>query len=403
MADTQVGGMYQLHWMNQQSLREVAALDDIPFGFILGDVVNVGNLFMFDPLNESLRGCEIPCYMLVGNHDQNLMVPDNSLANETFQSKYGPDYYAFDYAQVSFLVLNNVYRDPYDSKFRYEKGKFNFHRSRYHKSMTDSQWTFVENYLKTVPQDRLLVVTMHIPLELEPGSPVQAAFDRRLLQLLSGRRHTLSLSGHYHHNEHMFFGKSHGFNGPGEHHHLTCAAIRGNGYRGPYDDQRIPSNMCLDGCPCGYSFLNVDGTSYTIDYKAARRSEDLQMYLYLQDEMTVKELASSLIVANVFSSSPRSMMKMRVDDGPWRAMNHGAPSEYDPMLLEILKLQGEDDPGVWGRRIPDKKPAKCANLWQGQLPDSLKLGMHQVTVQHTDMFGRTFEDFRYFYVKPEGA
>lgn len=398
-SDPQISGLYQLHWLNQQSMREIIKLKDIPFGMILGDIVNVGRLNLYGPLNQAIGKCDFPWYMTLGNHDQNLMTPDNTQANETFQAQYGPDHYAFDYAHVSFLVINNVFRNPYESKARYNgKGKFSPHKNNYTKGMSDEQWAFIENYLKTVPLERPLVIAMHIPLSNKSGN----AFDKRFLKLISNRPHTLSMSGHTHRNDNFLLGREHGFKGPGKHHHLNTAVTRGCGYRGPFDELHIPANVCMDGCPCGYSILNFDGNRYTVDYKASRRDEDLQMHLYLKDEVMMADLEKTELLANVFTTSDRSVVKMQVDNYPWQKMQRF--DHRDPALSRILQVQNEDGPGRWVQRIPRAKKAWVShNFWKANLPTRMDEGIHLAVVKHTDMYGRVFEERRWFMVKTSEA
>ena len=71
------------------------------------------------------------------------------------------------------------------------------------------------------------MITMHMDMHVDKHDT--KAFTNRLLSLISGRPHTLSISGHTHIQRHLFFGKDAGFDGPGEHHHFNSICVRGPG------------------------------------------------------------------------------------------------------------------------------------------------------------------------------
>lgn len=95
----------------------------------------------------------------------------------------------------------------------------------------DAQLQFVRNLLKHVPREHLVVVSMHIPLvsHHDGSNPADTTVDRRaLLELLSNRLHTLSLSGHMHTTEHHYLGAEAGFLGPTPHHRQKCWPAAGH-------------------------------------------------------------------------------------------------------------------------------------------------------------------------------
>ena len=73
----------------------------------------------------------------------------------------------------------------------------------------ERQLQFVSNLLKHIRRDHLIVVSMHIPLvsHHDDANPADNTPDRRaLLELLSGRPHTVRLAGHMHTTEHHYLG-----------------------------------------------------------------------------------------------------------------------------------------------------------------------------------------------------
>ena len=108
-----------------------------------------------------------------------------------------------------------------------------------------------------VPREHLIVLSMHIPLVSQHGdaNPADSTADRRaLLELLSGRPHTLSLSGHMHTTEHHYLGAEAGFSGAQPHHHHVLTAASGSWWCGPRDRRGIPCADSVDGTPNGLPY-----------------------------------------------------------------------------------------------------------------------------------------------------
>ena len=82
---------------------------------------------------------------------------NDTLSDETYEAHFGPANYAFNYGKVHFLVLDDVlYPDPRDGK-------------GYWGGFREDQFQFIENDLKNVPKDHLVVLAMHIPLSEPDG------------------------------------------------------------------------------------------------------------------------------------------------------------------------------------------------------------------------------------------
>ena len=457
--DTQVSHDRQLDWMARDTIAELVGVPGVAFGLSVGDLVNVGLLHLFEPLNQMQAKVGVPWYVIPGNHDQNLVTPDDYLADEQFRAVYGPTTYAFDYGPVSFLMLQNVRRqlfthlqgnEPSDDAAgggnadaehpahadarpaaatrpaaaatrpaaaaaraaarRRAKaaavattgptddpppGVAKPAGDNYACGLRDDQWRFVENYLRTVPVDRPLVICMHIPLT--GPSDEERAFARQFLGLIAGRPHTLSISGHTHVQRHTFHGPADGFAGPGEHHHFNTICVRGDGYRGMFDELRIPGCMAADGTPNGYSFVTFTRAGYAIRYKAARGPDDYQMNLFVPARLRPKALAGAVVQANVFAGSPRSTVRMRVNGGPWRAMV--LTPQPDPAMTWVLESQAGPQPWL-GSRYNRADVPDCHHLWQANLPADLPAGTHTVEVEAVDLFARADRATTLFRVLP---
>ena len=117
--------------------------------------------------------------------------------------------------------------------------------------MRDDQLEFIGNDLKLVPKDRLIVLTMHIPVmdETGGGNAFSPEVRARLFELLKPFEHTFSMSAHTHTQMNHFFEKNPG----GAHHHYVIGPACGDWWSGWLDEQGLPGSTMRDGTPNGYA------------------------------------------------------------------------------------------------------------------------------------------------------
>ncbi|QYK54284.1 MAG: calcineurin-like phosphoesterase family protein [Fimbriimonadaceae bacterium] len=361
---------YMSHDVIEQCARDAAAVD-AKFGISLGDEM-FDNLQFYDALNSSIATIGLPWYNTVGNHDMNYDTPNDLASTETFQRIYGPTYYAFNYAKVHFIVLDDVV----------------FHgqeQTGYHGEITQKQLDFVKNDLAYVPTDNLVVVAMHIPI-------LDVNNCEALFRLLENRPHCFSMSAHTHVQQNLFIGADKGWRGSKPHHHLNHATVCGCWWGGAPDERGIPHATMSDGAPNGYSIAEFDGNKYTVTFRPASRPENEQMAIFIPE--TVKSGESADVMINIFAGSTRSKVEMRLNKGNWQEVPH-SPAQ-DPYMLKIRDLEISETPPP-GRKTPS--PSVVDHMWKGSLPTNLGVGLHLVEVRTTDMYGQTYSDQRTFRVE----
>ena len=347
------------------------------FGITLGDIM-FDDLSLFESLNRTIATIGIPWYNTIGNHDINFDSPNHELSDETFERVYGPSHYAFDYANVHFITMNDVEWS----------GSTPEKRGSYKGKLGERQLAFIRNNLSFVPKDRLVVLTMHIPLD-------DVEDRKELLQLLSDRPHTLSLSAHTHIQRHLFFKAEDGWTGAGAHHHLNHATVCGSWWTGAPDENGIPHATMRDGAPNGYSFATFDGNRYTIEFRPARRPASHQMNIFAPEVIAPGESARTEVLVNVFAGSERSKVEMRVrGTSEWTTLER--TQREDPHFTR-MKLQETSSVPPPGRKLPNL--AKSTHLWMGRLPSNLLVGLHVIEVRTTDMFGQSYDDRRIIRVR----
>ena len=352
------------------------------FGVTLGDIL-FDDLSLFDSLNRTIGKIGVPWYNVIGNHDINFAAEEDELSDETYERVYGPAYYSFDYGAVHFLMIDDIHWLREGEKKLYRSG------------LSEEQLTFIENDLKHVPQDRLVVAMMHIPLVksnawLEPRR-------EKLLRLMESREHCISLAGHTHHHEHVMMKESDGWKGAQPHHHMINVTVCGAWWSGKPDEYGIPHSMCADGTPNGYTIMHFDGTKYLLDYRAARRGADEQIRITAPEVVAPAESAALEFRANVFNAFPDAVVEWRIGAGAWRPMTK-TENETDPVFQALFN---EEQP-LLPDNLPWRKLAKpmvCPHLWKASLTDSLESGGFVIEVQATNPNGQVLKGERLFQVE----
>lgn len=376
--DTQARGFKEANYIFQDVVEELIGTD-ATFGVSLGDIV-ADDPELMNYVAAGIGQIGIPWYNIFGNHDSDREAEKNDERDDTFEKFFGPSTYAFEYGEVVFIGLNNIYFNP--------EGKYKPH-------FTDEQLVFVDNYLKLVPENKLVVLMMHAPL---------VACDNRenMYRLLETRKHTFSISGHVHEQINLFVDEEMGWKGSEPHHHLINATVCGSWWCGLNDELGIPHATMNDGAPNGYSIIAFDGNKYGVQFKAARRPENYQMNIYLPEEIEKSSLDTTSVLVNVFAGSERSLVEMSIDNGNWIKLKNF--KTIDPEILRMHQLSPFLNEKVKGQPLDEifgftmDSPSISHHMWQAKLPAEILPGTHKVTLRTTDMYNKTYIAHRIFRV-----
>ena len=392
-ADPQPQTQRELDYIRDDVVAELID-SEAAFGMTLGDIL-YDDLSMFPRYNALIAQIGIPWYNVPGNHELNFEANSDEYSLETFKKFFGPPYYAFEYADALFVVLDNI---DYQGNGEADPGDVRGNGG-YEARISKRQLRWLEKELEYVDKDRLVFVATHAPLGSEVTS--SATDNRRgLFKLLSGRPNLYSVAGHTHTNNHLYFGEEDGFDGPGTFHHHVLATVSGSWWSGPFDERGIAISDQRDGTPNGYHILEVDSTDLVVRYKGAGKPADQQMRIrfdvahhqleangmrdftagqLLDGRMSQDELAAASIMVNLFDGGPKSQVSYRINDGAYRPLERNL--RKDPYMLEQFV-----------RHAADKKSFVQAtvstHLFEADLDAELPPGVHTVTVRAADEFGR---------------
>lgn len=374
-------------YFDEDIVAELVNATEYEFGFTLGDIVG-DDLDLYEPYNQSIQQIGIPWFNVYGNHDMNFDVEEDSLADETFEATFGPPTYSFNHGKAHFIVLDDVIYPRDDGEPGYIGG------------FTDRQLTFIENNLKHVSEDQLVVIAFHIPLFLEDYGRTFRTEDRdRLFDLLKDHPHTLSLSAHTHTQQFHFFDAEDNWKRVNPHIHYNVGTTNGDWWSGEPDEDGIPPTMMRDGTPNGYAMLNIEGNDFTIDYQVAGKSEDYLMNFWGPEVVPQDSWHGAELFVNYFLGNEYTEIEYRVKDewDDWQEMNKVV--EQDPHVSKLRQKWDTSKELLEGKR--PSNPVASTHLWKTAVPNDLPLGEHTIEIRVTDMFGRTFEDeYEYEVVEP---
>lgn len=364
----------ELAYYDKGIVSEVASRKEgVAFGISLGDLV--GDDLSLHPSYRQITGkIGLPWYNVIGNHDMNFDVQADSLSDETYELNFGPTNFSFNYGNAHFIILDNIlYPDPRDN-------------NGYWGGFRKDQLDFVENNLKFVPKDKLVVLAFHIPLTHVNGNTFRPEDRQRLFDFLKDYPHTLSVSAHMHTQTQIFYVEEDGWHQAKPHHEYNVGTTSGDWYSGSLNKQGVPDATMRDGTPRGYAYLHVEGNQYKLAYKVAGESEDYQIKLHHPQVVPQGKSSRYAIFANFFMGHEKSQVEYRFNDGEWKKMNFYRG--VDPAYVANLYPWDNSGKQLAGRRPTDA--VVSSHVWRVAIPNSLPLGKHKIEVRAKDDFGNTF-------------
>lgn len=377
----------EVSYFDRDIVSELHNATQYTFGITLGDIVG-DDLDLYQPYSESIAKIGIPWFNVYGNHDMNFDAQTDQHADETFEATFGPATYSFNHGDAHFIILDDVIYPRSDGESGYIGG------------FTEEQLAFIENDLRHVPKDKLIVLAMHIPLFLESYGRTFRVEDRdRLFEILGEYPHTLSLSAHTHKQQFHFFDASENWPRVEPHVHYNVGTTSGDWWSGVPDERNIPPTTMRDGTPNGYAMLHIDGNDYRIDYKAANHPEDYRMSIWGPKVVPQDSWHGAELYVNYFLGNEYTSVAYRIKgyDTEWQPMNR--TEEQDPHITSLQQKWDTSTSLLKGKR--PSNPVASTHLWQSRVPNNLPLGEQTIEIRIKDMFGRTFRDeFHYRVVRP---
>lgn len=369
---------------NEEHVSHVAKLvaeqlidEKLDFVIPLGDLV-FDDLDLFDPLKRVLGKIGSPVYYVYGNHDRNYDATDLKYRDETYKANFGPSWYAYNYGDHAFLVLNNVFPENGTRKFEAK--------------IDDLQLKFIANFIKTVPSAHSIHLFMHIPLE-------ELTNRDALFQILKDHANVYAYAGHTHTQYFKNFGESEGWLNEKPLSELVAGAVCGAWWLGNKDIYGVPVSMMGDGTPKGYWIMDVDGSSRTLTYRVSGHSTNKHMHIWTPPVAGEQEfkLDSNCIIVNVFAGTDSTDVNLKIEGGDWIKMDKVL--EPDPFYTsQIVAMEQQADAGVKMPYYREKFPISH-HLWKTKVPSMLEPGVYTLIVRVNDKIGLKAESNALLFIK----
>jgi hypothetical protein len=375
--DTQPRNRQEVYYVARDVLSEVSGTH-AAFGVTLGDVV-FDNLDMTAPMIDGIAKVGIPWIYVVGNHDLDLTGNNNLDIRGAWYRTVGPTYFSFTYGPVHYIVLDNIRWIVEDDRRFYRTG------------LGADQMEFLRNSISRLESDQLLVLLAHIPwtgsTAWEDDEEQKVFYD-----LISSHPNSVSLVGHTHRHYHHMIGKSHTFRhydfetddendypGSQPHHMISIGTVCGAWWTGAPDEYGIPHAVMTDGTPTSYNFLEIDGNTWKVRWKAARRPDDFQMHIHVPEAVDAGDFKDLVVTATIFNALPDALVEMKIGEGPWVKMEK--THRTDP--VRDAAAQREKDLGnmPW-RTMSAARPSE--QLWEASTGISVEPGAYLIQVRSRD-------------------
>ena len=363
IGDVQVSNYQELDYATRSLWPELLTPTPATINLFLGDLVN-NNLKLYGDLRKLIEQLPQQTWTVLGNHDRDA---DSVRAGQvrSYCKEFGADMYAFNEGRVHFIVLNNVYGEGV---------------SGYTGRLSERQLNFVRQDLQYVPHDKLIVLSMHIPLAHTKN------YDK-LLVLLKGRGDVLALTGHMHQVKRFFL------QGDGVRvHELSAGASCGFWWVGERGADGVPAALQQCGTPRNYFVLDFDDTNYSMRCKAIGKDERVQMTIHVTGIDTLdthlrdmKKLPAGVLMMTVYGGCDSTQVRCRIDGGEWIACKKD--SLLDPNVSRTREMNLlKEYPTKYNRMNPMRQIAS-RQLWTLSLPVDCRKGAHTVEVEAEDRWG----------------
>ncbi|MBM7070126.1 calcineurin-like phosphoesterase C-terminal domain-containing protein [Actibacterium sp. 188UL27-1] len=319
-------------------------------GDVMGD-----DLSLYPRFKKIIAVGGVPQYYVGGNHDVDFDAADDEDSFDTFRREWGPEYWSADIGNVHFVGLDNV-RYPCNGVDPHPFCAANEDLT-YNGVVSGRQLEWLKNDLANVPQDKLIVMTAHIPFQTFTDNDAAKHQTDNLDELVAvlGDRPVLGLSGHTHTTENIEKGES--FDGweantnlaEAPFHQIVTGAVSGSWWAGDLNDQGVPHATQRLGAPRGYYQLDFDGSDYVDTYKTFHLSEDNQLHASFSTprfrEWAERLIAYRELYQRTFDQKPPVVLRDLGDmymltqedlaDGSWVAVNVWNGSQQSQVSISI--------------------------------------------------------------------
>lgn len=379
-ADTQPDNILELDYVRRELLAAMQ-MTGARFAIHHGDAVG-DDIRLLPAYRDILDQTGLTWHHCPGNHDIDSDAVKSNDPFQTWRHIIGPTHYAFQSANATFFVLNNV---------AYDRRAAQCGQSRpYSGRIGTEQLAFIKNVLAHTPRDQLVVVSMHIPLAsiAHRASPADTTADAdELLQILAPFPHAISFSGHAHATEHHYLDLKSGAASHAPHHHHVLTAFCGSWWSGPLGVNGIPDADSCDGSPRGYHILEIDGHSHSTRFvpSLGEPARQIRAGVYRfgserNGRLQADDDGQVHFLVNVFDGGPRTRVYIEILGNCGTLIELSRTAIADPyvsrLFAENCKLLK-----------PWVSASLSSHIWMAQVPSSISGRTYQCRVRVVGEYG----------------
>ena len=344
IGDIQVDSKEELGFAARSIFSELAERKDLAFNLMLGDLVN-NKMGLLTDVKDMIDMLPNNSWTLLGNHDRNVDNP--TFINDIFNAAFGADHYAFNYGEVHFVVLNNV---------------FSTGKHSYEGRLDAEQLLFLANDLKHVPKHKTIVINQHIPM-------AHTKNRKDIFKLLEGYSNVLILTGHTHTVNRYFFNDT-------RIQELGVGATCGNWWRGEKNPAGVPEALMQCGTPRGYFSIQFEKGQYSFQYKGVGMDATNQFSLMQE---------GNVLLANVYAGSDSTLVKVRINDADWQIMSPA--KRIDPYVSQLIEKNKSKVYPTLGNTVNPLGKRASSHIWELALPTGFSEKINKLQVSASDKFG----------------
>ena len=358
LADVQIGRDDEVTMLDEEVLPLLIPyvqqeLEAPVYGISLGDLV-WDNMPFHEVYKQRIRKIGVPVFQVIGNHDHNKAITVDADADASFEAAFGPTYYSYNIGDCHFIVLDDVLYTG---------------SSSYTADITDEQMAWLEQDLKYVPKDKLIIIGLHIATSRRNRPTSHVADYKELYALLDGYNVRI-LSGHSHNNYTTTISETIEEN--------TLGAVMGAYWNG--------EELCNDGSPRGYAVYEIEGNRIrNWYYKGTAFPREYQMYLYGPGEAVSEKYRDGLIL-NIFNWHTTWTVEVQEDNAGWVTLPSDSNLRYEMDRRAYDFMFGDTKP----EHRPTAEPESNNDHMFYYKPASESWGT--VTVRASDPYGNVYTE-----------
>ena len=336
------------------------------YGIQLGDIV-WNKPDMYPTYKNLMTQVSVPTFSVIGNHDHNEGIKNDTGSDKDFRDAMGPTYYSVNIGDAHLVVLDDVLYSGASG------------RNDYSGCITDQQMAWLEKDLSYVSKDKMIILGVHIPTKRRNSSS-HVSNNQALYDLLKDYAEVQILSGHSHNQYTTTIADNIT--------ETTFGAVMG-AYWYP---------LCNDGSPRGYAALQIKGNK-SVDkyYMGADNNRNYQMKLYKPEDAVLwnpnnaEGTAYDKILANIFCWHEDWTVEVQEDGGSWTTLT-------DADRLNPDKVGGKCwDPDVRKCLVDGAIPANHSGSAPENKNDHMflytpKASWSSVTFRATDSYGNVYTE-----------